>query len=315
MNSLINVGRISKQSYEKRRKKKFNKKPLFDFLCCVPALALIVVLSYYPIADLLRISFTDWNLIRPKYNYVGMKNWTWLVETAKQNYVIDSFLITLIYTIGHMVIIITFGLLLALLLNRMTKGYAFMRSIIFMPHYIAMSTAALIYLLILNERFGIANYVLDALMGKRVNWLSSGRLALLMMIVIASWKSVGYDMIIFLSGMQSISNEYYEAAMIDGAKKKDIFFKITLPMLAPTTVFLAVTQFIASMKVFALANVLTLGGPYRATEVIVYQIYRLAFEDYRVDRASVVAICLFLFLLIVTKLTMGVTDRKVNYDA
>lgn len=296
-------------------RKKHRRESTLEFLCTVPALILIVVLTYYPIADLVRISLTDWNLIKPTYSYVGLKNWQWLVTTIKQNHVLDSFIITLKYTIGHMLIILVFGLLLALLFNRMSKGFAFMRSVVFMPHYIAMSTAALIFSVILNERFGIANAVAEAVAGVRIPWLSSGSVALLVMIMIASWRAVGYDMIIFLSGMQGISKDYYEAAMLDGASKPKILLKITLPLLAPTTLFLAVTQFIASMKVYALADVLTGGGPYRETEVIVYMIYELAFRDFRIDRAAVVSICFFVFLLIVTKLTMGVSDRKVNYDA
>lgn len=304
-----------RESIKKEPGKRFRKESLYEFLCCVPALALIILIAYYPIAELLRISFTNWNLINPNYQYVGLENWKWLIETIQQNHVLDSFIVTLKYTVGHMIIILVGGMLLALLFNRMTKGFAIMRSIVFMPYYIAMSTAALIFLVILNEDYGIANHLLEILANIRVNWLKNGQLALLMMIVIASWKSIGYNMLICLSGMQGISKDYYEAAMLDGAGKRQLFFKITLPLLAPTTVFLAVTQFISSMKVYALVDVLTEGGPYRTTEAIVYYIYTLAFDDFRVDRAAVVSICFFAFLLIVTRLTMGITDRKVNYDA
>lgn len=286
-----------------------------DFLCVVPALLLILLLSYYPIIKLFMISLTDWNLIKTKYNYVGLKNWKWLVETFSRNHILESFIVTLKYTVCLMVIILVVGLLLALLMNRITRPFAFMRSVIFMPHYIGMSTAALIFLVILNERFGFANYALEAMFGLRLPWLSNSNLALMMMILLASWRAIGYNMLIYLSGMQGISPQYYEAAMLDGATSVSIFFRITLPLLAPTTVFLAVTQFISSMKVYALVDVLTGGGPYSATEVIVYKIYTLAFQDYRVDRAAVVAICFFLFLLLITKLTMKVTDQKVNYDA
>ena len=298
-----------------RKKKKYTRQNFYEFLCVVPALVMIGVIAYYPIVDLFRISFTNWNLIRPQYDYVGFTNWKWLVDTWEMNHVYESFIVTLKYTVGHMIIILTVGLALALLFNKMTKGFAFMRAVVFLPHYVAMSTAALIFMVILNERYGIANAVLESLAGIRVNWLMDGSLALLMMIVIASWRAIGYDMLIYLGGMQGISQDYYEAAMLDGANQTQIFFKITLPLLAPTTLFLAVTQFISSMKVYALADVLTAGGPYRATEVIVYLIYTMAFEDYRVDRAAVVAICFFAFLLLITRLTMNVSDRKVNYDA
>lgn len=311
MNNIINT----RTAAATRKKRKYSKQNFLEFLCVVPALALILLTAYYPIADLFRISFTNWNMIKPTYEYVGLTNWKWLIDTWEINHVFDSFIVTLKYTIGHMAIILVLGLALALLFNRMTKGFAFMRSVVFLPHYVSMSTAALIFTVILNERYGIANAILEAIAGIRVNWLMDGSLALLMMIVIASWRAIGYDMLIYLSGMQGISRDYYEAAMLDGANGRQILFKITLPLLAPTTLFLGVTQFISSMKVYALADVLTAGGPYRATEVIVYLIYTMAFVDYRVDRAAVVAVCFFVFLLIATLLTMNVSDRKVNYDA
>lgn len=298
-----------------KKKRKYTKQNFLEFLCVVPALVLIVVVAYYPVADLIRISFTDWNMIRPTYQYVGFTNWKWLINTWDMNHVFDSFVVTLKYTIGHMAIILVLGLALALLFNRMSKGYSLMRGIVFLPHYVSMSTAALIFLVILNERFGVANAILEAISGIRAHWLSSGSLALFVMIVIASWRSIGYDMLIYIGGIQGISRDYFEAAMLDGANSWKVLTKITLPLLAPTTLFLLVTQFISSMKVFALADVLTGGGPYRSTETIVYMIYSLAFEDYRIDRAAVVAICFFVFLLILTLLTMDVSDRKVNYDA
>lgn len=294
---------------------KYTKQNFLEFLCVVPALLLIALVAYYPIADLFRISFTNWNMIRPTYDYVGFANWSWLVSTLDMNHVLDSFWITLKYTAGHMAVILILGLALALVFNRMSKGFSIMRGIVFLPHYISMSTAALIFIVILNERFGIANAILELLTGTRAKWLTNGSLALLMMIVIASWRSIGYDMLIYVGGIRGISRDYFEAAMLDGAGSWKILTKITLPLLAPTTLFLAVTQFISSMKVFALSDVLTAGGPYRATETIVYMIYSLAFVDYRIDRAAVVAICFFVFLLVLTLLTMNISDRKVNYDA
>lgn len=281
----------------------------------MPAMALILLVAYYPIVELIRISFTDWNLIRPTYTYVGLTNWKWLFETWQYNHVLNSFFATLKFTVGHMVIILVAGLLMALLFNRMSRGFSFMRSVVFLPHYVAMTSAALIFMVILNKQYGVANVILEAVAGIRVDWLQTGSLAMLSMIVIASWRSVGYDMLIYLGGMQGISRDYYEAAMLDGASGVTLFFNITLPLLAPTTLFLVVTQFISSMKVYAVADVLTAGGPYRATEVMVYLIYTMAFVDFRVDRAAVVSICFFLFLLVVTALTMNVSERKVNYDA
>lgn len=306
---------IQSESVRNSKKRKYTKQNFREFLCVVPALLLIVLIAYYPISDLFRVSLTNWNMIKPNYEYVGLTNWKWLIDTWEMNHVLDSFLVTLKYTICHMVVILSLGLVLALLFNHMSKAFTFMRSIVYLPHYISMSTAALIFMVILNEQYGVANMILESIAGIRASWLTNGTLALAVMVAIASWRSIGYDMLIYIGGIQGISRDYYEAAMLDGADGWHIFRKITLPLLAPTTLFLAVTQFISSMKVYALADVLTSGGPYRATEMIVYLIYTLAFVDYRVDRAAVVAICFFVFLLILTLLTMNVSDRKVNYDA
>mgnify|MGYP001104876551 FL=1 len=121
-------------------------------------------------------------------------------------------------------------------------------------------------------------------------------------------------MMIYLSAMTGIAKDYYEIASLDGASRRVQFFKITVPLLSPTTMFLLVTTFISSMKVYNSIDVLTQGGPYRSTEVIVYLIYLLAFVDYRVDRAAVVATVFFLILLVVTVLTMRWSENKVNYD-
>lgn len=291
------------------------KERLYEFLCVVPALLLILLLHYYPIVKLVQISFTDWNLIRKGWHYVGLKNWKWFLTQGSSHHFLDSFVVTIKYTIGHMALSIGLGLVAAFLFGRMSKAYHAMRTVVFMPHYVGMSTAALLFLVILNPDFGVANYLLECLGLQRINMLGTGQLALLWMILIASWRTIGYDMLIYLSALQSVSPSYREAARIDGASGWQVFRFITLPLLGPTTMFLVVTQFISSMKVYALIDVLTQGGPFMQTEVLVYKIYELAFRDFRIDHASILAILFFLFLLLVTKLTMKYGDRRVNYDA
>ncbi len=300
---------------KKKRRRKYKKQNFLEFLCTVPALLLILLLNHYPLVELVRYSFTDWNMLRTDYDYVGLTNWKWLVTTLKTNHVLDSFRVTILYTIAHLVIIIGVGLLMALLFNRMTKSFAFMRSVIFMPHYIAMSSVAIIFLWLCNENYGVFNYLLGKIGLGPVAWLSSPVMAIWTITLTASWRGVGYDMLIFLSAMQGISKDYYEAAKLDGASSVAIFRRITLPLLAPTTAFLLVTQFISSMKVYGVVDVMTSGGPARSTEMLVYMLYQMTFEDYRIDRASVIAIVFFIFLMIVTALTMRWTNRKVNYDA
>ena len=129
------------------------------------------------------------------------------------------------------------------------------------------------------------------------------------------WHSVGYSMMIYLSAMTGIDAGYYEAASLDGASRTQKFFRITVPLLTPTMQFLFVTQFLSAMKAFNVIDIMTEGGPFRATEVLTYLIYDLGFLRYRFDRASVIATVFFLILLIFTVVTMQWSEKKVIYDA
>ena len=159
------------------------------------------------------------------------------------------------------------------------------------------------------------NQLYTALGVTPVNWLGNKDTALLSVIVFSLWRSVGYAMMIYLSAIKGLSQDYFEAAALDGANGRQIFRYITVPLIAPTTLFLGVTSFLAAMKVYQTIEMLTAGGPYEATNVIVYWIYSLAFKSYRLDRAAAVGVVFFLILLICTLVTMKWSDRKVNYDA
>ncbi len=288
-----------------------------DFLCVCPAVLLLLITTYYPVMDLIKISFTDWNLIKDTRNFVGLKNWTWLftspVGTAA---LINSLTVTVIYTVGNIAIVLVAGVLLALLFNRLTKPYALMRAVVFMPRYIAMSTAGVIFLWMMNKDYGILNSCLSMLgVQDKIGWVENRNTAMISVLILTSWHSLGYGMMIYLSAMLGISKDYYEAASLDGATGMQAFRFITLPLLSPTTLFLFITTFISSMKVYQSIDVLTGGGPYQATEVIVYYIYRLAFTDSRIDRASVVSIFFFVVLLIITASTLRITNKNVHYEA
>ncbi|MDO5408157.1 MAG: sugar ABC transporter permease [Eubacteriales bacterium] len=288
---------------------------LKDFACTLPALVFLGIFTYYPIMELFRISFTNWNLLNDTYEYVGFKNWIWLFNGSGTKHLLNSLKVTFLYSLGELSITIIGGMIFALIFNRMTKGFSTMRAIVFVPKYVAMSSAAVIYLWILNTDSGILNYILSLFGVGPVDWLGDRDTALLSVLLLTGWRAVGYGMMVYLSAMLGISQDYYEAAALDGANKVQIFFKITLPMLSPTTLFLFVTTFISSMKVFQSVDILTKGGPYRSTEVFVYKIYQYAMVDFRMDRASVIAIFFFILLLIVTALTMKISSGNVTYDS
>ena len=288
-----------------------------DFFMCLPAVAILILITYYPILELIRISFTNWNLTSSVIEPVGLKNWTWLF-TAKTStkYLMNSLKVTFIYTFFNIACDLGFGLLLAHLFNRLTKPFAAMRALIFMPRYIAMSTCGIIFLWMLNTDYGVVNKLLEWFgISQHINWLGDGNLALASVLILTIWHGVGYCMMIFLSAILGISRDYYEASSLDGATPFQQFRFITLPLLSPTTLFLFITTFISSMKVYQSVDVMTSGGPFQKTEVMVYYIYRLAFQDNRIDRASVVALLFFVILLAVTASTMRVTNKNVHYEA
>jgi multiple sugar transport system permease protein/sn-glycerol 3-phosphate transport system permease protein len=295
-------------NYKRREKVK-------DFACVVPALVFFLVFVYYPIIDLFRISFTNWNLIRDNYAFVGFKNYRWLFDGSGFDEWFSSLKITLTYTFWEIAITLIGGILLASLFNREGRAFSAMRAVIFMPKYIAISTSGIVFSWILNDKYGILNFVLNVFGIKDVAWLTSEKTALTSILILTGWSVVGYAMMIYLSAKKSISPQYYEAAVLDGATAFQRFRYITVPLLSPTTLFLFVTTFIASMKVFQSVDVMTDGGPYQSTNVMVYWIYDLAFVKFRVDRAAVVSCVFFMILLAFTIATMKISDKSVHYDA
>ena len=262
-----------------------------DFLCIVPAMIFFMMFVYYPIIDLVRISFTDMKLGNDNFKQVGFKNYKWLFQGSGWKYFFQSLKITITYTFWELVFTLVIGMLLALLFNHMTRYFNVLRAAVFMPKYIAVSTSAIVFLWILHGNHGILNHLLNMLGIEGVDWLNKEDTA-----------------------MKGIPQDYYEAAAIDGADGVQRFRHITVPLLTPTTVFLLVTTFIASMKVFQSVDVMTGGGPGKATNVVVQWIYNTAFKDFRMERSATVSVVFFIILLVCTALTMKWSNRKTNYD-
>ena len=303
---------------------KADKKPIFsqrtlskfvDFLFVVPALVLLGVFTYYPIVKLVQISFTDWNLLNDTWKYVGLKNWKWLFAGSGAKYLWNSLKVTFLYSLGEIMVTMVGGMLLALLFNRLTRSFGLMRAFVFVPKYVAMSSAAVVFLWILNTDAGVLNYLLQCIGLPAVDWLNQQSTALPSVLMLTGWLVEPVHRRQADAAMIGISPEYYEAASLDGANGFQKFFRITLPLLSPTTLFLLVTTFLSSMKVFQSVDILTSGGPARSTEVFVYLIYRYAMVDFRMDRASTAAVMFFLILLTITVLTMKISDRSVTYDS
>ena len=301
-----------------------NWEEMKDLFCVEPVLVFFLLFVYYPVIDLIRISFTDMKILTTnEQEFIGFANYNWLFFQSGSRYFLESLTVTAIYMFWEVVITLAGGMLLALLFNRMTRSFNFMRSIVFMPKYIAVSTSAVVFLWILyspvatgaNQSEGILNYALSLFGITGPHWLIDAGTALSGILMLTGWRVVGYGMMIYLSAMKGIPGDYYEAATIDGADGVQRFRYITMPLLAPTTLFLFVTTFIASMKVFQSVDVMTSGGPGTATNVMVQWIYNLTFRDFRTARGAAVSLVFFLILLVFTAATMRVSNKSVNYDS
>lgn len=303
---LFNAIMLRVQSWEQMK----------DLLCVEPALFFFLLFVYYPIVEMLRISFTDMRMLTTApQEFVGWKNYEWLFLKSGWDRFSESLFVTIRYTFWEIFITLVGGMLLALLFNRMTRVFNFMRAIVFMPRYIAVSISAVVFIWILNGNYGILNYLLSLMRIKGPDWLNQADTALTGILFLTAWRVTGYAMMIYLSAMQSVPRDYYEAAAIDGADAVQRFRFITLPMLAPTTLFLLVTTFISSMKVFQSVDVMTGGGPGTATNVVVQWIYNLSFRDFRAARAASVSVVFFVILLVCTAATMRYSNRAVSYDS
>jgi len=282
-----------------------------DFLFALPALALLGIFLYYPLGNSLYISLTNWNMTKPVKKFVGADNYTYLL--GHEDFY-QSLKITFTYTIMDVVLTLVIGLLLALMFNVSSRLYAFMRGIIFMPYYISMVIAAMVFIWIYNGKYGLLNRVVTLFGIDPVEWLIHPQTVLPALVVVSVWKGVGFAMILFIAGLRSIPSDYYEAAAIDGANRWMLFRYISLPLLSPMTLFLVITTFISSMQVFQSIDIMTNGGPLQSSNAIVYWIYTMAFSQFRTGRASALIMIFFVIILLLTALQWLISRKKVHYE-
>ena len=280
------------------------------FLFVLPNLIGFVVFTVLPILFAMGISFTDWDFYKgfDGIKWVGLKNYLslpgdmWFIDSLKNN---------LLYTVGTIPFILVGALLVANALNAKLFGRKVVRTMIFMPYVVNTVAIAAVGMLLFNPSNGPINQVLRSLGIKDPpGWFSSLNWALQGVMVLSIWQQIGYDMIIYLAGLQSVPEELYESATIDGANSFQKLLKITVPMLSPTTFFLLITNIISSFQVFGLVNVLTKGGPGRSTTVLAYYIYRCAFRYNKMGLASAIAFVLFGLVLIVTLIQWRIQKKQ-----
>ena len=274
-----------------------------------PAALHLAVFSFAPIAFALYLSVHRWSLVEPVKPFVGLENFTRLVRDPL---VWVSLRNTALYALS-VPVTMAVALALALVLSRRSRGVRLVRTAFFLPYVSSVVAIALVWQWMYHADFGLVNYALSLLGLGPVDWLGDPKTALLAVMVVAIWVQLGYQMTIFLAGLQGIPDVYLDAARVDGANAWQRFWRVTFPLLTPVTLFVLVTGVIASFQVFTYVYVLTDGGPLHATDVIVYRIYQTAWEFLQFGYASALSLLVFLVLFGVTWAQFRLLGRRVEY--
>lgn len=288
-----------------------NKSKVYPYLLVAPAMIGLFLFTVYPMIYLVYLSVTNWNLIDPNKKFIGFKNYITLFQKSE---FIEVILNTAEYTFFVVVIIMGISLLLALWLNKSTKFNLFAQAAIFTPHIIALVSISMVWLWLMDPEIGFLNFILKFVGIEGIRWLQDSKTALISIVIVSSWKSIGYYTLVILASLQSIPREIYEAAALDNSSKSKTFFKITLPMISPQLFFLLIVMTIGSFKVFDTINIMTGGGPVNSTNMLVYYIYEYAFVHMKIGYASAAGTVLLIIVGLVTLVYFKLLSKKVHYQ-
>ncbi len=271
-----------------------------------PALLVIAVFFFLPIVAAFLISLTDFDIYAladlGNLRFVGLGNYLKLLQTPMFWQALGN---TLYFVVAGVPLSIAASLGAALLLHsRLARFKPFFRTALFAPVVTTLVAVAVIWRYMFNTRYGLLNYALGGLGIDPIDWLGDPHWAMPAIIVFAVWKNFGYNMIIFLAGLQSIPEELYEAARIDGASVWRQFASVTLPMLSPVVILVGILTIAGYFQLFAEPYVMTQGGPLQSTVSVLYFMYEEGFKWWNLGSASAVAFVLFLLIFAVTALQL-----------
>lgn len=273
-----------------------------------PNLILLVIFTYRPLIDNIRLSFFDWNISSPLATFVGWANYKeWFTRDDTGTILFNTVVFTGAAVVGSMVL----GLLLALILDQKLRGRNFARSIAFAPFAISGAAIGLAFQFVFDPNFGMVQSLLGWFGITAPNFYGEPKWALFMVTFTFVWKNLGYTFVIYLAALQGLNRELDEAAAIDGAGWWTKFTKVILPQLRPSTFFLSITVTLNSVQVFDIISVMTRGGPQgNGTTTLVYQIYQETFVNFRAGYGATIATILFLVLLFFTLLQVKYMDKN-----
>lgn len=270
----------------------FNNERFAGWVFILPALLGTLIFIVIPVICSFGLSFTKWDLLNP-IRFVGLDNYK---EIFSEALFFKIFWNTVVFAISTSVLGVIIPLILACILNSKIRGSEFYKTAYFLPFITPMIVIGVVWEWIFDPNIGLLNHILHL----HINWLYDTHFAMPALIIVSVWKLIGYNMVIFLSSLSGISQSMFEAAKIDGATPFQTFKNVTIPLLSPSIFFVVIITAISSFQVFDLIYLMTQGGPLDSTNVLVYAIYKNAFEYFNVGKASAIAYVLFFIILVLT---------------
>ncbi len=278
---------------------------------CIPAFLLIFIFMIVPLGNAVKVSFFKWNGYSQKMRWVGLENYG---SIFTDKVFLRSTANTFIYGFGSTLLQNIAGLSAALFVNRQFKGRNLVRLILYMPIMISGVIMGAIQYYIFNYDNGVLNNLLNLFGIGNIYWMESGIGSVLIITLINSWQAMGFCMLIYLAGLQNIPKMYEEAALLDGTSRRQIFFKIDLPLLMPAITTAVITNLIGGFKLYDIIVTLTNGGPNRKSLSLSYYISLLYFNDEKAGYSAAVGIALFIIIFIVAvPINQYLRSREVEY--
>ena len=288
----------------------FNANLLTPFLLLAPTLVILTVFLYYPLLETFRLSTLLARLGAPRTRFQCVSNFTALFSNDYAGVLFNTFLIAITIVVVGLIL----GLGIALLAFQPVRGASIYRTLLIWPYAISPAIAGIIFFVMFDPVAGIINHFIELLGGEGLEWIRDPWLARLAVIITSIWKTLGYNVLFYIAGLQTVPKNLLEAAAIDGANAWRRFLNIIVPALSPITFFLIVTNITyAFFNIFGTIDYLTRGGPAGATSVSIYEIYLLGIRSKDLGRAAAQSLVLFLLVVLVTIIQFKTSGRRVTY--
>lgn len=284
---------------------------ILPYILLAPTIAVCILFLYYPAAQSVVVSLYKTIFLGARKVFVGFENYGTLFTSPRY---LHTVWISFLFSGGVIVFGMSISLAIALLANQKVHGARVFRTALIWPYALSPAVAGTIWLFLFNPTAGMVTYFAKLLFGLKLDWISSGPLSLFMVIVAATWKNLGYNIVFFLAGLQNIPQEFLEAAEVDGANVFQRFWKITLPLLSPTAFFLLIMNLNYSFfATFGMIDVMTKGGPAGATNIMIFNLYRDAFRFYKSGFAATQSVILFAIVVTLTLIQFRTVGKRVFY--